>query len=128
MTSGLFSGGETVPAYRSAELGGHVRIAGDPRSLYGYALTQIRNGDRAIFRSAAPDGEGMLILRVRSDKPCRAELLLGGQYAGCASVSPSEEYGEVALRLEKPAFGPAEAEVRFYGDGFTAALDSFRFA
>ena len=126
MTSGLFRGGATIPACRSAELGGNARIAGDGKSLFGYALTGIRNGDRALFRSVEFDGENALTLRIRSDKPCRAEAYLDGAYAGCAAAEPGD-YRDVVLKFEKSARGVRETELRFYGDSFEAALDSLRF-
>ena len=127
MTSGLFPAGETVPAFRSAELRGSVRIAGDPASAWGYSLCGIGNGDGALFRSVRFDGEDAFSALVRSDAPCRIEVLLNGMYAGCAKIPASEAFVEVRGRLERPAEGEAEAEFRFYGDGFSAAFDSFRF-
>ena len=127
MTSGLFRSGETVPAYRAAELGGSVRIAGDPQSAFGYALTEIQNGDRALFRSVALDGEESFSLNARTDKPCRAEVYLDGRYAGCAKISPSDAFASVSGSLEHPVTGVREAELRFYGEDFTAALDSLAF-
>ncbi|MBE6726008.1 MAG: xylosidase [Ruminococcaceae bacterium] len=128
MTSGLFRAEERVPAFRSAELRGSVRIAGDPASAWGYALREIGDGDSALFRSVCLDGETVFSARIRSDSPCRIELYLNGQYAGCARVPVLEEFTEVTGDLERPACGTAEAEFRFFGEGFSAAFDSFRFA
>ena len=127
MTSGLFRGGETIPAYRSAELAGSVRIAGDAQSSWGYALTEIRDGNRALFRSVSFDGEDGFSLRTRSDKNCRAEVYLDGQYAGCAKIAPSDSFASVTGSLEHPVCGVREAELRFFGEDFTAALDALSF-
>ena len=127
MTSGLFGAGEEVPAYRSAELRGSARIAGDAGSAYGYAVTEIGNGDSALYRSYSFDGEDAFTLRVRTDKPCRAEVYLDGWYAGSVSIQPGNRFAKITGRLERPSAGVHAAEVRFYGEGFTAALDALRF-
>ena len=127
MTSGEFAGGEVVPACRSAELGGHVRIACDEASAYGCALTEIQNADRALYRSFRFDGETSFTLTARTDKPCRAEIYLGGQYAGCVKLAPSAAFTEVRTALERPAYGLAEVELRFFGEDFTAAADALCF-
>ena len=127
MTSGLFSGEETVPAWRAAELSGNVRIAGDGESAFGCALTGIRNGDRALLRSFSFDGEDGFALSVRCAGSCRAEVYLDGRYAGCVKISPSDGFAEVRGSFEGPASGVKEAELRFYGDDFDAALDGIRF-
>ena len=127
MTSGLFSGGETIPAYRAAEMAGSVRIAGDSQSAWGFALTEIRDGNRALFRSVSSGGEDSFTLSARTDKPCRAEVWLNGRYAGCAKLSPSDAFTSVSGSFEHPVTGVHEAELRFYGEDFTAALDALAF-
>lgn len=127
MTSGLFRGGETIPAYRAAEMAGSARISGDSGSDWGFALTAIRDGDRALFRSVSFGGEDGFTLRVRTDKPCRAEVCLDGRYAGCVKISPSDAFVSAGGSLEHPVTGVREAELRFYGEDFAAALDSLVF-
>ena len=127
MTSGLIRGGETIPAYRAAEMTGSARISGESGSAWGFALAEIRDGNRALFRSVSFDGEDGFTLTVRTDKPCRAEVWLDGRYAGCAKISPSDTFASVSGSLEHPVTGVREAELRFYGEDFTAALDSLVF-
>ena len=127
MTSGLFRGGETIPAYRAAELAGSARIAGDAQSAWRYALTEIRDGSRALFRSVSFDGESAFTLSARADKPCRAEVYLDGRYAGCAKIGPSDAFVPAGGFTERPVTGVREAELRFFGEDFTAALDSLAF-
>ena len=139
MTSGLFRAGEVVPACRSAELAGDVRIAGDPDSAFGYALREIRDGDRALFRSVEPAGEDSLVIRVKpekipedaprkNDRPPRVELYLGGTYAGCAVLPEAGEgYVSVPVKTERPFSGVTEAEFRFYGQNCRFSFDSFAF-
>ena len=137
MTSGLFRGDEAIPAWRAAEMSGSVRIAGDGGSAFGYALTEIRNGGRALFRSvcfdesAADPGPAARARRAfsvtaRTDGPCRAELYLDGRYAGCVMIPPSPAFAAFRGTLERPVSGVCEAEIRFYGEAFTAALDEVR--
>ena len=127
MTSGLFRGGERIPAYRAAEMAGSARIAGDGQSAWGFALTEIRDGNRALFRSVSLDGEDGFTLSARTDSPCRAEVWLDGRYAGCAKLSASDAFTSVSGSLERPVSGVHEAELRFYGEDFTAALDALAF-
>ena len=127
MTSGLFPANTEIPAYRAAELSGNVRIHGDDASAYGYALTEIHDGDTALYRSLAFDGEDSFVLRVRTDKPIRAEVWADGWYAGCVKIEASDGFSEIRGQLDSPISGVKETEIRFYGDGSTAALDSLRF-
>ena len=127
MTSGLLPAAERVPACRSAYLRGNVRIAEDGTSPFGYALTQIRSGDSALYRSLSFDGETAFQASVRAASPCRAEVYLDGQYAGCAKIPVSDSYGEVRGALECPARGTMETEFRFYGDTVDLSFESFRF-
>ncbi len=137
MTSGLFRGDEAIPAWRAAEMSGSVRIAGDEGSAFGYALTEIRNGGRALFRSVCFDesaadpgpaarARNAFSVTARTDGPCRAELYLGGRYAGCVMIPPSPAFAAFRGTLERPVSGVCEAEIRFYGEAFTAALDEVR--
>ncbi|MCR5682474.1 MAG: family 43 glycosylhydrolase [Clostridiales bacterium] len=129
MRSGILHGGEIIPACRAAELGGSVRIAGDGNSAFGAALTQIRCGDRALFRSVCFEEPcSRFSLTVQARGSCRAEIYLDGQYAGCAKIPPCASYTEVRGTLERPAAGTHEVEVRYYAaEDFTARMDGMTF-
>ncbi|MBO7403623.1 MAG: hypothetical protein J6V24_01565, partial [Clostridia bacterium] len=67
-------------------------------------------------------------LTVQACGPCRAEIYLDGQYAGCAKIPPCESYAEVRGTLERPAAGTREVEVRYYAaEDFTARMDGMTF-
>ena len=54
-------------------------------------------------------------------------MYLDGQYAGCAKIAPSDSFASVTGSLEHPVCGVREAELRFFGEDFTAALDALSF-
>ena len=81
-----------IPANLACELNGHVRIAGDTASEENLVLSEIRNGDTALFRYLDFSGETRMSLRVNTTAPLRVELYIDGAYHAEMCIAPTEGY------------------------------------
>ena len=118
---------ETIPACRSAELRGNVRIEADTDCTYGLSLRGIRHGDSALYRSLSFDGETAVTVTVRADGDCRAEIYLDGMYAASVSAASCDTYRTVTAAIP-PVTGTHTVELRFFGDFASADCAEFSFA
>jgi hypothetical protein len=110
-----------IPANLACELTGHVRIAGDEASPENLVLSEIRNGDTALFRYLDFAGESTLRIRMKTDSPCRVELWVDGLYHAEAAVAPSETYGDTEASMP-PLRGRHTVALRFYPKDAAAIL------
>lgn len=127
MTSGLFPATDSVPACRSAELSGRVRIAADRGSSHGHSLRKMENGNTALFRSVVFQGEKTFAVKARSSGDGRVEAWIDGWYAGSAPLKRSADYREFTGVLENAVVGTHEVSFRFFGKNLKADFDEFRF-
>lgn len=88
-----------IPANLACELSGHVRIAGDEASAENLALTEIQNGDTALFRYLDFNGETHMRLSVNTSSPLRVELYIDGRYHAETAILPGEGYGETVAEI-----------------------------
>ena len=81
-----------IPANLACELSGHVRIAGDKASPENLVLSEIRNGDTALFRYLDFNGETCMSVRVNTSAFLRVELYIDDAYHAEMSIAPTEDY------------------------------------
>ena len=117
-----------MPAYLACELNGHVRIAGDKASPENLVLSEIRNGDTALFRYLDFKGETYMQIRINTPVVCRVELYIDGMYHAEMKVRPTDGYAEAAAPI--PALsGRHTVTWKFYYNESEAhvSMDAFGF-
>ncbi len=117
-----------IPANLACELGGYVRIAGDVASEENLALSEIRDGDTALYRYLDFSGETHMCVRAKTTVECRVELYVDGMYHAEMKVQPSEAYKDTTAPMPallgrhtvtwKFYHGDSEAPVCMDGFGF----------
>ena len=117
-----------IPANLACELSGHVRIAGDEASAENLVLSEIRNGDTALFRYLDFSGESRLHVRVKTDTYCRVEMWVDGRYHAEAIAAPSKAYADTEASIP-PLRGRHAVCLRFYPKDSAASVsaDAIRF-
>jgi hypothetical protein len=117
-----------IPANLACGLSGHVRIAGDEASDENLVLSEIRNGDTALFRYLDFSGENHMTVRVSTTAPLRVELYIDGLYHTEMRIAPTAGYAETAAEIP-PLHGRHTVTWKFYCNESEARIsaDAFDF-
>ena len=117
-----------IPANLACELTGHVRIAGDEVSEENLVLSEIQNGDTALFRYLDFDGETRMRVRINTHVVCRVELYIDGMYHAEMKVQPTEGYAYATASMP-PLHGRHTVTWKFYYNesGTNVSADAFGF-
>ena len=112
-----------IPANLACELSGHVRIAGDEASSENLVLSEIRNGDTALFRYLDFSGENHMTVRVNTTASLRVELYIDGLYHAEMRIAPTAGYAETAAEIP-PLHGRHTVTWKFYCNDATARISA----
>ena len=117
-----------IPANLACELTGHVRIAGDEASEENLVLSEIQNGDTALFRYLDFSGETRMQVRINTPVVCRAELYIDGMYHAEMKAQPTEGYVDATASMP-PLHGRHTVTWKFYYNesGVKVSVDAFGF-
>lgn len=116
-----------IPAFLACELRGNVRKSGVYEDETNLRLTDIRNGDAAIYRYLSFDGEDVFKITMQTDAPCRAEIYLDGKYRADMKI-PSAAQDDIYICSIPPVTGKHTVALYFYGEMQHISVKEFTFA
>lgn len=118
---------QVIPSHLACALQGHVRIADASVADEPLLLTEIADGDVAVYRYLTFHGEDQFRIRMRSGGHSRVELYVDDRYHAELPLPDSGDFAETACRIP-PLSGTHTLTLKFYGDLDQAAASSFTFA
>ena len=119
--------GEHIPANLACELTGNVRIAGDTASSENLVLSEIRNGDTALYRYLDFAGQTGMRVRMTASAACRVELYVDGMYHAEMKMEPADGYTDTVAPMP-PLAGRHTVTWKFYpSEDGAACMDAFGF-
>lgn len=102
-----------IPADLACELTGNVRIAVDEGSTESLSLTEIGNGDTAVYRYIGFTGESKMRIRVNTSAVLRVEAYIDGEYHTEMKIQPTSGYSWNSIDM-KPVYGRRTLTLKFY--------------